>query len=148
MRRRMVTAIAMAMTFGLAGTLVSACSGPGPKHVIVYDVLEADLVGAQPNLPVEQIEYTYQTGGSQGPDGGDTLSEGTPLPWHQSVTVHGKLSQLVLSVDLKVPTGADESLVPTVQCQIRVDGTLVLSKTGQGAIDCEADQDTITAKLG
>jgi hypothetical protein len=144
-RARRSTAVAAALAV-LAATGLSGCSR-GPAHTVVYDVLEADLVGALPTLPDQDIIWSWTTGSSQGPDGGGRADEGTPLPWKHTETVHGDLYELTLQADLDVPTGTDESRMPTVQCRITVDGTVVLVQNAPGAIQCDAQQDLIRQKL-
>lgn len=130
--------VAVVLALSAAGML-SAC-GSGPKHTIVYDVLEAQLTASQTELPVDKIEYDYSTGGSGGPTSGDTLGSGTPLPWHKSVTVHGDLFRVIVHVELDTPGTADISTLPVVQCQVTVDGKLLMTKSGPGSVACEVDQ--------
>ncbi len=132
--RVLVAAVAL-----LATGTISGC-GSGPRHTISFEVIEVSLSGGGAEIPVRKLEYLYTTGGRQGPDGGDSLGAGTPLPWHRTVTVHGDLYQVTLDVDLDTPYDADINTLPTVQCQITVDGRVVMTKNWPGAVACEADQ--------
>jgi hypothetical protein len=137
-KRAMALAVAM-----LAAATLAGC-GSGPKHVITYDVLQADLTGGNAaDLAVNQIEYTYTTGGGQGPSDGGALDAGTPLPWHKTMTVHGDLYQIFLNVVMDVPAGTDVSQLPTVQCQITVDGKLIMTHNNPGGVDCLVKQNDL-----
>jgi hypothetical protein len=142
---RRITAL---LTASLIIVGASGCSAEGRKHTIEYAALEADLSGSgRPDLPVEQIEYTHTMHDSQGPSGGDTLRGNVRLPWHLSTTAHGDFYELVLDVQLVTRADADFASLPTVQCQIIVDGKIIMTKTNQGAVTCDADRATINQQL-
>jgi hypothetical protein len=141
--RRRITFRAVAATVALLAATASAACGPsGPKHVIEYDVIESNLSGSGPDdVPSSQIQYGYTLHDQQGKTGGGELFDAT-LPLHKRLTAQGSTfwEIFLLVQDLEVPAGTDPDHVPTVQCQITVDGKVVITKAAQGPTFCDLDQ--------
>ena len=92
---------------------------------------------------MDRIEYSYSTGGSKGPSDGGSLDPGTPLPWHKALTVHGDLYQIFVNVVMDVPANSDIGQLPTLQCQIKVDGKLVMTRNNPGGVYCLVSQNDL-----
>jgi hypothetical protein len=143
MQRRWRAAATVLTVLALAG--VAGCgSRSGPSHTITFSVVSFDVGQGLPDLPGSiHYQYDFRASGSAV----DKDVHLVNLPWKLTDTVQGDLNEILLDAAV-APQAADPGAVPTVECDISVDGKLVSMVRGHGQAACAARHDDIVKKLG
>jgi|SRR6185369_3264681 len=122
----------------LISALALVACGSGRAHVVEFDLLETQLSTQQLELPVDKIQYGWTLDNHDGPEDGGVAGSEVKLPWHHTETIHGDIYELLLDVELSRPQLTDFDQMPIVQCQLTLDGKVVMTHTAQGAVTCDA----------